>query len=61
MNSTSNNDFDDKFDETQTIFSFVFLAGMRQAAIQRDDVTLGILQITANIQLLSIPDGNLIT
>ena len=56
-----NSIIDDKFDETQIIFSFVFLAGMRQAAIQRDDVTLGILQITANIQLLSIPDGNLIT
>ena len=52
---------DDKFDETQIIFSFVFLAGMRQAAIQRDDVTLFILQIAAQIQLLSIPDGNLIT
>ena len=52
---------DDKFDETQIIFSFVFLAGMRQAAIQRDDVTLGILQIKANSQFLSIPDGNLIT
>ena len=52
---------DDELDETQIIFSFVFLAGMRQAAIQIDDVTLGILQITANIQLLSIPDGNLIT
>ena len=52
---------DDKFDETQIIFSFVFLSGMKQAAIQRDDVTIVILQITAQIQLLSIPDGNLIT
>ena len=52
---------DDKFDETVIIFSFVFLSGMKQAAIQRDDVTIVILQITAQIQLLSIPDGNLIT
>ena len=52
---------DDKFDETQIIFSFVFLAGMRQADVQRDDVTLFLLQITAQIQLLSILEGNLIT
>ena len=52
---------DDKFDEILVLISFVFLAGMRQADVQRDDVTLFLLQITAQIQLLSIADGNLIT
>ena len=52
---------DDNFDEDLAIISFVFLAGMSQATIQRDDVTILILQITAQIQLLSILEGNLIT
>ena len=52
---------DDKFDEILVLISFVFLAGMRQAAVQGDDVKLVLLQITAQIQLLSIADGNLIT
>ena len=51
---------DDNFDEALAIISFVFLAEMSQATIQRDDVTLVILQITAQIQLLSILEGNLI-
>ena len=52
---------DDKFDEILVLISFVFLAGMRQADVQRDDVTLFLLQITAQIQLVSIADGNLVT